>query len=66
MLLSGAKIHQRAVEDKGGKCSQEAKLNNEAAQPGGLHHGQKYLSQIRFPEEVHMAENELGSDICRT
>ena len=30
MLLSEAKIHHSAVEDKRGKCSQEAKLNNEA------------------------------------
>ena len=32
-------------------------------QPGGLLHRQKYLSQIRFPEEVNMAENEFGCDI---
>lgn len=63
MLPSEAKIHRSAVEDKRGKCSQEAKLNNEAVQPGGLLHRQKYLSQIRFPQEVNMAENEFGCDI---
>ena len=30
MLLSEAKLRRSAVEDKRGKCSQEAKLNIEA------------------------------------
>lgn len=32
-------------------------------QPEGLLCRQKYLSEIRFPEEVNAAENEFGCDI---